>query len=210
MYYPIGLKSVDDKYSSYIGQKNLKRLIKNNIENSENFKLRWTNGFLKKVSQETNYHVLGATFGLVPNYGGKIILKQSDDLRFSTEIHFFVSLINNLYSIQIVYSDKFTTYEREFLSDITGYGINKIIVSPIDNEFGELFLKLENLIKENFLDAKFLPFRFDLIKLNKFEVPYEYSKDFCTQISKAFFHKGKLMHEKTLIIGNIDYKIDEL
>ncbi|WP_452219614.1 hypothetical protein [Lacinutrix salivirga] len=210
LYYPVGIKSSDDKYKSYIGQKNLSRNIKDKIENNEHLKLYWTNGFLKKISQEINYQTLDATYGLVPNYGGRIILNQSDNLRFSTELQFFVSLINNFYSIQIIYSDKYTSYEHDFSINTTGYGINTIIVSPIKKKYGELFLKIENLIKEEFLDASFIPFRFNLTKLKDFEVPYEFSKDFQTSISKAFFHKGKLLHENTEIIGDIDYKIDKL
>lgn len=160
------------------------------------------------MSKNVCYDVIGATYGLVPNYGGKVLLEQSDDLRYSTELYFFVSLINNFYSIQIVYSDKYSTFKRDFLPDITGYGIKKIIVSPINEHFGDAFSQIDEMIKSKFDNSIFLPFRFDVTKLENFEVPYSPSLDFCTQISKAFFHKGIQLNEQTEIIGDIDYKID--
>lgn len=208
--YPVGLKVSDEHYKTFIGQKVVDSLIEDNIVNSKNLNSKWTNGFLKKVSEKTNHEVYGATFGLVPNFGGKMVLKESDDLRYSTELCFFVSLLYNFYSIQIEFIDKFTTYHRPFLPDTTGYGTKKIVVSPIENKYGNLFQQIDELIISEFEDAKFLPFRFDLIKLKDFEVSHHYSSDFCTQISKAFFCKGLSINEKTEIIGDIDYKMNKV
>ena len=209
-HYPVGLKSSDKKYRDYIGYKSLEHIIVRNIENPKYLKKQWDDNFLKKVKSITNYSVRGATFGYFPNYGGEIILKQSNDLRYFTKLQFFVSFIYNYYSIHIVDTNRFITYQREFLPDTTGIGTLKVIVSPIESEYGELFNKISDLIKIEFDNAKFIPFRFDITKLIDFEVHYEHSTDFCDPISKAFFHKGNILNEKTEIIGNIDYKIDEL
>jgi len=62
------------------------------------------------------------------------------------------------------------------------------------------------LIVEDFKNAHFLPFRFDLTKLKDFETSTSISRDFSTPISNAFFHKGKLVNQNTKIVGDIDYQ----
>jgi hypothetical protein len=209
-YYPVGLRASNEKYKNYVGYKALESLLQRKFENPDYIKEKWDNSFLDKIKSITDYRVEGATFGFAPNFGGSIIVNQSGDLRYTTKLDFFVSFLYNFFSIQVVYSDKFVVYKREHLPDKIGSGILKIVVSPVKKEFEELFLKIENLIREEFDNAFFMPFRFDITKIEKFETPSSVSLDFSEPVSSAFFHKGYLLNEGMKILGNLDYKIEPL
>jgi len=209
-YYPVGLKALSEEYSSFIGYKSLVQLIVRNIEHPEYMKKQWDDGFLKELSSVTGFSVEGATYGYAPNFGGRIVLEQSNDLRYSTSLCFYYSFIHNFYSIHIEYSDKFITYQRNHLPNTTAQGNLKLMVSPVKGEYQELFNQVEKLMCVRFNNPKFIPFRFDITKLKDFETPTSVSLDFSTPISDAFFHKCKLLNGGTEIIGDVDYRMDEI
>lgn len=185
----------------------LNEVIGKNILEREIYEKKWKVGFLDKLSKKINYEIIDATHGLVPNFGGRIILNKSEN-NSKKELLFFVSLITNYYSIQIINIDKYII-SNEYFTNKEAMGVKKIVVSPLEIENGSLFIEIEKFICSKIDNAKFLPFKFDTIKLEKFEVPYKYVKDFST-VSDAFFHKGLTLHKDTEIIGNIEYKIDKI
>ena len=207
-YYPIGISKNDKRYADYSGMKCLSDLIERNILNPENFNKTWQKGFLNELSNEISFDVTGATYGLAPNFGGKILLDESEDLSRSTELLFFVSLLTNYFSIQIVEKNKFNVYEHNILGKKTGWGIDRIFVSPVQNDYLEMFKKVESFIFNKLQDSKFLPFIFDKIRIKKFEVPYKEEKD-CS-VSSGFFNKGFSIKENSEIIGDVKYRINEL
>jgi len=209
-YYPLGIRSFNDNYKDHKGFNELNKIILKKFRDKKQIEKNWINKVLNKIRESVNYEVNNSSFGFMPNYGGSIVLNKSADFRFSTKMVFFVSFIENFYSIQIILEDKSFTYKRKHLPDILGYGTPKVIVSPIKDLYGDLFNKLERIIKFEFSDALFIPFRFDITKLVGFETPLTVQSAFSTEISHAFFKKSFLLNSNTEIIGDIDYKISEL
>ena len=207
-YYPLGIKSSSLEYKNFSGIKKLEKLINTNIVNTDYYEKFWTNGFLKKISEITGYDASGATYGIVPNYGGKIIIKETE--KYKIELQFYLSLIGNYYSVQIIKIDK--KYNSTIFNNIPKFGpkIIKIIVSPKEGYYSELFSEIELLIENQFSKSKFLPYYFDTKKLNGLDVFHEYSTDLCDPISKAFFNKGINTDENVEIIGNINHKLSKL
>lgn len=206
-YHPLEIKKNEEDYISFRGLKLLNNIIESNIISPKGFQDKWEKGFLDKLSDVINYNVIGATYGIVPNVGARIILEKNKDS--SLELIFFVSLIKNYYSIQIV-----KVCEIEYYNDCLkilkrGKGIKEIYVSPPNNQYGNLFNKIDDFISNQLKGAKFLPFRFDLIRIENFQVFYKDSVDYNT-VSDAFFHKGFFFDSNCLIFGDIDYKILDL
>lgn len=186
----------------------LNEVINKNIIENSTYQKQWKNIFINKLSKIINYEIIDATHGLSPNFGGRIILNKSEDNKKNKELFFFISFITNYYSIQIVNFDKYIISNKYF-SNKEAFGIKKIIVSPLENENENLFKEIEEFICNTIDNAKFLPFKFDTIKIENFQVPYKYVKDYST-ISDGFFNKGLIFHEETEIIGDIEYKIDNI
>ncbi|WP_336128461.1 hypothetical protein [Mesoflavibacter sp. CH_XMU1422-2] len=207
-YYPLGIRAMNPDYNEYIGFKKLQKLILTSLKNSNSNKPKWANEFLEKVKKITNCEVIDTTYGNSPNYSGEIIIETSENCRYTTKMIFFVSFINNYYSIQIIKTDKLVNFESEFSPNKTGIGILEIVVSPTEKRNKKLFINLDNLIRSEFKDAIFLPFKFDLIKLEEFETPLNITIDFSSPISSGFFNKGNILNEKTNIIGDVNYKLE--
>lgn len=202
-YYPIGIKQEDPIYNKYVGTQVLNSIIEENIVNNEIFVSRWEKDFLGELEKRINHKIIGATLGLVPNIGGLIELYESDDLRNLHQIHFYVSLLKNYYSIQIIKSYKYMKQEN---GDI-GWGAEELIVSPVEGFYKELFLEIENYIKEKLPDSKFLPYSIDKLKLEGLQVNYSFLED--CEIGRGFFHKF-FAYESIKISGDPDYRINEL
>jgi hypothetical protein len=204
-YYPIGIKNEDPSYNEYIGILSLKGKIENNILNNEVFISKWDKDFFGELEKRINCKVVGATLGLVPNVGGFIELYQSEDLRYYHQLHFYVSLINNYFSIQFAKTDKYMVYSNGNI----GWGIEELVVSPVDGYYKKLFLEIENYIRESFPNAKYLPYSIDRLKLNGLQVTYSILEN--CEIGRAFFHKFLPdLNEPKKIIGDINYRINEL
>lgn len=186
----------------------LNSIIEEKILNKENYKSSWEMSFLDKLSKTINYDVIGATYGLGPSLGGKIIINKDKDSKKTIELIFFISLLTNYYSIQIVNIDKYFLKNEYFIKK-EAWGVNKIIVSPLEDDLGKLFISVENFILSEIKDAKFLPFKFDMIKIKDFQVNYKFVKDY-SSVSDGFFSKGIVLHDNTEIIGYINYKFHNL
>lgn len=202
-YYPIGIKMEDPIYKEYVGNQILNSIIEENILNNEIFVSRWEKDFLGELEKRINRKIIGATLGLVPNIGGLIELYESDDLCELHQIHFYVSLIKNYYSIQFVKSNKYMKHQRGNI----GWGAEELIVSPVDNYYKELFLEIENYIREKLPDAKFLPYSIECLKLEGLQVNYSVLED--CEIGRGFFHKF-FAYEAKKVIGDINYRIEEI
>ncbi|MCO6175168.1 hypothetical protein NHF50_08915 [Flavobacterium sp. NRK F10] len=206
-YYPFEITKDKKDYYNFNGLKLLNSIIETNIISEQQFHDKWVKGFLDKIHNSTNYKIIGATYGIVPNIGGRIILEENQD--HTLELHFFVSLIENYYSIQIVKICEIQYYNSYLKIIKSGKGLKEIYVSPPDNKYGELFNKIDNFICSELNGAKFLPFRFDLVRIENFQVFYKDTIDYST-ISDCFFHKGFLYDKDCSIFGDIDYKISYL
>ncbi len=205
-HYPIGLKKDSEKYNTYSGIKKLNKKIYDNIVNSNIHDEKWINGFIDKLKSKLDMdNIFSTTAGLVPNLSGVIKIKET--LNNVTELHFHKSLINNYFTIEILEIDKFKEITHPILGKKMTIGISSITTSPF-GEYEDLFLKVYNSINEQFNESKFIPYIFDLIRIKGLEVPYK--NDLDVTISGALFQKYSTYDNSVSLIGDINYKIDQL
>ena len=201
-YYPIGLTRENQNYFSYSGIIELNKIIKKNTA-KDYYERIWEIGFLEKLNFQD---VLGTTAGLVPNFSGVVKLKNTSESR--TELHFYKCLIGNYFTIEILDNIHLKETSHPILGKRKIWTIESIIVSPV-GEYEEVFLKVYQSFVEKYKGVKFLPYVFDLYKINNLEVPYKSNTEEVT-VAGAFFQKYSSYDESINIIGDINYEIDRL
>lgn len=206
-YYPIGLKREDEKYSSYSGIKELNQIIQKNIVDDEYYKKEWEVGFLEKLKTKLKFQdIRVTTAGFVPNFSGVVMLKNTIESR--TELHFYKSLIGNYFTIEVLENIHLKEISHPIFSKRQIWIPESIIVSPI-GEYEDIFLKVYQSIVEKYNEAKFLPYCFDLYKINNLEVPYKSDTEGVT-VAGAFFQKYSSYNNCITIVGDINYQTDKL
>lgn len=201
-YYPIGITKDDPIYNKYVGIIDLKNIINHNILDNGVFVSKWEKDFFGKLEEKIDHKIIGVTNGLVPNVGGFIRTFQSDDLRVEHQLHFYFSFINDYFSIQLAILDRF----KKLDDGSVGWGVDKLVVSPVEGYYKKLFLKIEKYIKKRFPEAKILPYSIDTLRLNGLEVFH--SNDQNCEIGQAFFSKVLPLGKPEEIIGDPNYEID--
>ncbi|MFL9830151.1 hypothetical protein ABS764_04730 [Flavobacterium sp. ST-87] len=206
-YYPIGLPKEDEKYYLYSGIKELNDIIEKNIVDNEYYKKEWQVGFIEKLKTKLDFQdIRCTTAGFVPNFSGIVMLKNTIESR--TELHFYKSLIGDYFTIEILEN----IHRKEISHPIYGKREisipERIIVSPV-GEYADNFLKVYQSIIEKYSEVKFLPYCFDLYKVNNLEVPYKSDGEEVT-IAGAFFQKYSLYNNWITVVGDINYQIDKL
>lgn len=84
---------------------------------------------------------------------------------------------------------------------MNGKRTKSIVVSPV-GERKNLFLNVENYIREYFTKAIFLPYSIDITRLKDLTVHYLDTKD--CEIGQAFFHKFTPTNKPENIIGDVN------
>lgn len=112
-------------------------------------------------------------------------------------MHFYKSLTGNYFTIEILEN----IHPKEILHPVFGkrktWAIENIIVSPV-GEYEEVFLKVYESIIKKYKGVKFLPYIFDLYKVNNLNVPYKSNNEEVT-IAGAFFQKFSSYEESITI-----------
>lgn len=205
-YYPILIKkknSID--YNNSIVD-NLETIIKDEILNNENYLKNWSNGFLLNMKKKLNLEdVYPTTAGFVPNLSGMIKLKVFDNIRI--ELHFYKSLINNYFNIEILKINTKKKIIHKILGEKIIIGIDEIIVSP-ENEYKTIFEDVLDLFYNEFENSVFVPYYFDLIRIKNFKVVHKLEDN--ATISDAFFQKYSKFDESITVIGDIYYKLETI
>ncbi|MBL4879786.1 MAG: hypothetical protein JKX82_00545 [Oleispira sp.] len=210
-FYPIGYHYESEKFQNHLSTQLVQKLIKEKIENKENLKL-WQDDFCSILSKSVGLQVIGATFGVSPAYGAKIIIEENLDRDLTIELHIKLSLLGHFYSIQIGYinSRMKMKSDYDYLDDITGYGLEKLVISPIDGHYGDIFMKVENSIREYFQDGIFLPYKLDITRLSGLTTYYNEMVD--SPIGMAFFRNFMPInyYKPPELLGNPNYMIEKL
>ncbi len=206
-YYPVGLTRENKDYFDYSGIKELNAIIQKNILDDDYYKKEWEEGFINELKLKLNFQdIRGTTAGLVPNFSGAITLEKTLESR--TELHFYKSLIGNYFTIEILEN----IHSKEISHPVFGkrkiWAIESIITSPV-GEYEEVFLKVYESIIEKYKGVKFLPYVFDLYKINDLDVPYKSNNEEVT-VAGTFFQKYSSYDESIIIVGDIYYEIDRL
>ena len=190
--------------------KDLHAVILEKIANPNNYKKYWTDGVLKTISNSIGHQVYGRTVGFVPNYGGSIefLTDLGNDKKAITQIHFYVSLLNDVYTIQIneieeqiqkiEMLDKFMPVQK----------LKEIWVSPSNHRYADLFLKIESILEETLHKPIFLPYSVQKMELNGIQIPNVHNNT--VYVEDAFFKKILPLNQDYIIKGNPKYRISEL
>jgi hypothetical protein len=210
-YYNVKYKRNDKEYWHQEGIKNVLSMIDKKIVDETYLKVHWQNTICKQIANDLNVEVKDATMGMVPNYGGIIELGE-DENGLHVELHFYVSFLENVYSIQIVFLRDDMTIKRNepYLDDFVTKGVERLVVSPHTGIYFNEYKTIEAIIESNFENAIFLPFSIEQIKIENLEVTYQDKKN--STVGEAFFHKAMPINfsSETIpnIIGDENYKIN--
>lgn len=197
-FYPIGILREDGGfYNTYHGLKELQELISDNIVNDKNFKKRWV-GFTNQIKTKTSQKIIGTTYGRYPSFSSYIELekKSFNDVTRLKELHFFVSLLGNFYTI--IGQDR-----NEIKSDKYPFRTtNCLIVSP-EGDYEKSFKLLCERIENHFAGYRFVPFNICVQKIIGLDASVSNSSDVDDLIFNALFTGFDLGGQ---ILGNIYYK----
>ncbi|MBS1744619.1 MAG: hypothetical protein JST21_00470 [Bacteroidetes bacterium] len=179
-YYPIGISydSIESFYNSYPGVLQQKKIIEENIYNQENFRYKWLN-FYENIGKELGQNIRGTTTGITSCFSALWELERltTNDLVRTKELHFFVSLLGNFYTI-IGLDKSEITINSKYVS-VTNF----LVVSP-EIEYKEGFIYLNKRIEEQFEKYRFVPYFIYKQKINGLTM--EYRQHGCTIFNALF------------------------
>ncbi len=151
-FYPVGiLRDNPQFYETFPGRKEFVELLVENIHNNRNFNKRWVS-FDKEIKKLTKKKVVGTTYGQCPSFSSYVELEKKTRNGFTQikEIHYFVSLLGNFYTIIGECRNELTEEKNKFRT--TNY-----LVSSPENEYAETFNLLSEQIEARFENYKFVP-----------------------------------------------------
>ncbi|WP_298903184.1 hypothetical protein [uncultured Psychroserpens sp.] len=197
-YYSIGNIESDKKA--------LSEKINNSIVNKTYYKDHWENGFIAKLKSHLDIQeIYPTTAGLVPNFSG--VIKLREDGNFKTELHFYKSLINDYFTIEILELNTHKKVVHPILGEKTIVGVDTITVSPI-GKYKDLFHQVLKCISQEYETSKFIPYVFDTIRLEGLNLKYKQEKN-CT-ISSALFQKYSVYNDTIEVIGDVEFGLEIL
>jgi hypothetical protein len=200
-YYPIGIPKNESKFSqSFQGHKDLVAILLDNIHNEKNFKIRWVS-FDKEIKKLSQKKVIGTTYGQVPCFSSYVEIEKKKYKNFThfKELHYFVSLLGNFYTV--IGDDRNEMTERENKFRTTNY----LAVSP-EHEFAKTFNLLCEQIEMRFTGFRFVPFQICAQTIIGLDVKDDLEKQ--DTIFDAIFG-GSHIRFNNRILGNEFYKADE-
>jgi hypothetical protein len=152
-YYPLGLDKEFILRFEYPGEKELEKIIADNIHEDKNNQWQWE-GFCYKIEKGITKKIIGTTYGRAPCFSAYIQLEESktDNLLRSKELHFFLSLTGPFYSI-VGKDGSRIEFEKDYYHWVTNY----LTVSP-EKEYSDIFKFIESQIKEQFPEYRLVPF----------------------------------------------------
>ncbi|MEM7487237.1 MAG: hypothetical protein AAF348_18670 [Bacteroidota bacterium] len=204
-YYDIDNHNIDDT-----SKKILIDLIEDKLVNITNFRKNWTKGILKNISREVGYPTQGLTFGFIPNYGGMVEFSENlcDDKKAITQIQFYISLLRNVYTLQIVEIEERRGFNKFLKQETNHQTLKEIWVSPGHRKYNKLYLQIESYLDEILINPFFLPFSIQGVKLDGVFMPHTPNE--ANTVGDAFFRKIHPLNDDFSIFGNPEHRIDEL
>jgi len=208
-FYPISNTNID-RDSGELDFKKLRDLINQKIADSINFNKYWQNGIRAEIQKEINYPVIDLTFGYIPNYGGMIRFDENigKNKFLVFEIQFYVSLINNFINIQVAEIEEHRTFNESVKMDLTYQKLISLTVSPSENKYNHIFIKIEKLLNKFLKRPIFLPYELGNTILDGLVVPHSYKNE--NKIEDVFFSKKAPINLSDNIIGDVNYGIEKI
>lgn len=121
-------------------------------------------------------------------------------------MHFYISHIANFISIQIARTKESKTYNQILKHEQIFQELISLTVSPSDDQYNHLFIKIEVLMKEYFEGSKFLPYTIEKTILDALIVPHTITE--INNIGDAFFVKNLPDNKFFNLIGDPNYGSD--
>ena len=211
-----GLSSIIEEYyetenkNSCEPKKLLIELIEDKLGNNKNFRNTWIKGILKEIEIEIGYKTQDLTFGFIPNYGGMVELSNEieDRKRHITQIQFYLSLLKDVYSIQIVEIEETIEYNRFLKKEAQNQTNKGIYVSPSNHECKEIYCRIESFFESFLANPVFLPYSLQQVALPDVFMPHTTNES--NTVGNAFFRKILPLNEDYDIFGDFNYRINEL
>jgi hypothetical protein len=199
-FYPLGITRDNTKfYETFPGRKEMIELLVENIHNNRNFHKRWVT-FDKEIKKQTLKKIIGTTYGQTPCFSSYVELekKTKNGFKHFKEIHYFVSLLGNFYTIIGENRNELTEGKNKFRTT------NYLVASP-ENEYAEIFGLLIEQIESRFKNYKFIPFNICAQKLIGLDVRDAMEKQ--DTIFSAIFNNQICFNNR--IVGNQFYKSED-
>ena len=188
----------------------LDKLIDCNILDKKHFKTYWVNGILSSIEEKMGEKIMDLTIGPIPNYGGMIRFTESsiNSKSLVFEVQFYISFINNYISIQIAEIQEHRFFNPVLKREMISQNLESLTVSPTNNKYGEIFLKLEQVLSRIIHKPIFIPFSVGSTVIEGFSIPHSYKE--VNTVDDAFFCKKVPIKQSNNVLGNINYRIEEL
>jgi hypothetical protein len=160
-----------ENIKEFKGYQDIGEILNVNFATNKNYREKWGK-FKKHLKKELRSPVLESMVYFYPCYSGFITLKKekNNNLTYSKELHFFISLLGPYYSIFGV--DKCEIMLEELTPRMNGveeiltrpYRANLAITVYPYLEFQESFQDLQNKILDYFPSLKFVPYSINMRK----------------------------------------------
>jgi hypothetical protein len=209
--YPIIFEIIEEYYGvNERPKKILKDLILDRLGNKKTFKEKWSKGILKSIGKEIGYPTEELTLGYMPNYGGMVVFNKDldNDTRNITQIQFYVSLLRNIYTIQITEIEEVMAYNPFLKKVVQNQTLKEIWVSPDHPIYSDLFLKIESYLDKTLVNPIYLPYSIQQIPID--EVEMHHTSNEANKVEDAFFRKILPLNKDFTILGNRNYRLHEL
>lgn len=190
--------------------KQLDQLIKDSLGNIEQYNKKWIDGVLKDLSLEVGFEAESLTFGYIPNYGGMFEQreKMGDGEVAVTQIQFYVSLLDNVYTVQVLELVENRVLNPFLKREVAQQTLNRLWVSPDHLQTRDLFKKVEAFLETAFGKPIFLPYRIRRTNLIGYKMPHTSNEN--NKIGNAFFQQVLPLNHDYRIMGNQEYRITDL
>ena len=165
-------------------------MVLDKIRNIKNYNTYWKQGILKTISKEIDCSIHGITFGFIPNYGGQIQFSKDigNKQKAITQIQFYVSLLDSVYTIQIIEIEETLEYHPLLQRIVPNQVLKETWVSPENHKYKDMFLKIQTTLETIIEKPIFLPYRIQQIELKNVKPQTMHDNDKFT-VGDAFFKK---------------------
>lgn len=186
----------EENIKDFKGFQDIGEILNINFGTNKNYREKWGK-FKKHLKKELRRPVLESMVAFYPCYSGFVTLKKekNNNLTYSKELHFFISLLGPYYSIfgvdkceiALEESMPWMNVSEEILT--RPYSANlAITVSPY-LEFQESFQDLQKKILDYFPSLKFVPYSINLRKEEGISLLYPYRDEkFKNTVFSALFN----------------------
>lgn len=201
-FFPIGIRKDESKvYYSYPGLYELEKLIIDNIHDGKRYTENWV-CFIKELENDFNAEIIGTTYGRAPSFSSFLLLDTSmtGNLTRTKELHFFVSLVGQFYTIIGQDISTVTLNENQIFRST-----NYLIISP-EYEYADAFRHLIMQIEHRFTGYRFVPYEICKQTIEGLEIRYS-NKKLSTVFDALFNDQVDMTVSGT--IGNAYFKSDQ-